>query len=478
MATKENFSVVIKKFHPGVTGSAILVQINYPNGTKELFLVDCGLFQEPRYVELNDKLPCDPKDLSFVLVTHNHCDHIGRLPLLTARGFNKPIFTSESTAKLMSLSLRDNLRVLTDKAKKEKKPFLYGGDSVDRALSLLKTVPYYQTYKFSDNIKFTFLMNGHLTGASMILVQISSAQAGGKGKINLLFSGDYSSRNVFFDVPPLPAWIRELPICIISEATYGSIESKDIKKVYANNVTNALNEGKIVLSPVFSLGRAQKLLYFYRTLQEAGVISTDIPIYLDGHLTQNYTNLYINDGFENKEELRGKNFLPLNWTYESYVDRVKRPVLVQDGKQKIILSSSGMGSYGPSAFYIPALLTRKNVLIHFTGYAAEGTLARKLFEAKSGETVDINGKNTYVGAEVKFTSEFSDHAKADELIEFYKSFDKVQCILINHGEPEDQKNLRNRAISEGFNPNSVILLSENDIRIGEFSKVIKILPAN
>ena len=477
MATKENFSVVIKKFHPGVTGSAILVQINYPNGTKELFLVDCGLFQEPRYSNLNEQFPCDPKELSFVLVTHNHCDHIGRLPYLVAKGFDKLIFTSESTARLMSLSLRDNLRVLSNKAKIEKKPCLYGGDNVDRTLSLMKSVPYYQTYKFSENIKFTFLMNGHLTGASMILVQISSAQAGGKGKINLLFSGDYSSKNVFFDVPPIPSWIRELPICIISEATYGSIESKDIQKVYATNVMNALNEGKTVLSPVFSLGRAQKMLLFYRNLQETGVLSTDIPIYLDGQLSQNYTNLYINNGFENKEELRGHNFLPLNWKFESYVDRVRRPVLVQDGKQKIILSSSGMGSYGPSAFYIPALLSRKNVLIHFTGYAAEGTLARKLYEAKNSETVDINGKSTYIGADIKFTTEFSDHAKADELIEFYKSFDKVQCILINHGEPEDQNNLRKRAIAEGFNPNSVVLLSENDIRIGEYSKIIKILPA-
>ena len=90
MAQNVRFYADIMAFHPGVTGSNLLVTVNYPNEEKEYFLVDCGLFQgEEQYIHLNEKLQFDPTKLSFVLVTHNHTDHTGRLPFLVRKGFRK-----------------------------------------------------------------------------------------------------------------------------------------------------------------------------------------------------------------------------------------------------------------------------------------------------------------------------------------------------------------------------------------------------
>lgn len=82
MAKKARFYADLMAIQPEVTGSGIPVEVTYPSNTKTKFLVDFGLFQEDEYNHLNQELFFDPKELTFVLVTHNHIDHTGRLPFL------------------------------------------------------------------------------------------------------------------------------------------------------------------------------------------------------------------------------------------------------------------------------------------------------------------------------------------------------------------------------------------------------------
>ena len=65
------------------------------------------------------------------------------------------------------------------------------------------------------------------------------------------------TKNLFFDVPPIPKWVHQLPITIVQESTYGDMDSTDIDFVFENNVLSALSQGKEVVIPVFSLGRSQ-----------------------------------------------------------------------------------------------------------------------------------------------------------------------------------------------------------------------------
>ena len=89
MGSKQRFYVDIMASQPGVTGSCNLVVVKYPNGESAKFAVDCGLFQERVYQEegYNCSFPFDADNLDFVLITHNHVDHTGRLPLLVKNGF-------------------------------------------------------------------------------------------------------------------------------------------------------------------------------------------------------------------------------------------------------------------------------------------------------------------------------------------------------------------------------------------------------
>ena len=76
-------------------------------------------------------------------------------------------------------------------------------------------------------------MNGHVPGASIIHVKISSYFA---DDINLIFTGDYKEDNIFFDVEPLPKELLNLPVTIICESTYGDMNSSEIQYTFKNNI--------------------------------------------------------------------------------------------------------------------------------------------------------------------------------------------------------------------------------------------------
>lgn len=440
MGTKTRFYADIMTYHPEVTGSLNLVVVKFPDGTTSKFIVDCGLFQEREHYELNAKLPFDPETLDFVLVTHNHVDHTGRLPFLIEKGYYKKIYTSKQTARLLPLALADSYRVLNSTAIRQHKQVLYSADDVERTLQKVVGCEYEKEVKLTDRISAVFLNNGHLLGAAMILVKISYP---GEENINILFTGDYNKENMFFDVNPVPKEIRDLRLTIVEESTYGDMESTEKKPVFEENIAKAIVEGKTILVPVFSLGRAQEILYIIKKMQTEGRISDNVPIYFDGKLAFKYTGIYHEKEMNLKPDM--KDFLPKNLVY---VSKTIREEIIYDPSPKIILTTSGMGSYGPAQTYIPKMISHDNVLIQFTGYTAEGTLGARLKQAKIGDIVDVSGVVTIKRADVEYTAEYSAHAKADELIDLLKQFNKVNLVLINHGEHETKERYARRVVKE------------------------------
>ena len=70
-----------------VTGSCHCLEVN---GKK--ILIDCGLQQGRDEID-NHTLPFQPGLIDYVLVTHAHIDHSGRIPLLIKQGFRGSILT-------------------------------------------------------------------------------------------------------------------------------------------------------------------------------------------------------------------------------------------------------------------------------------------------------------------------------------------------------------------------------------------------
>ena len=460
---KNRVYVDIMAIHREVTGSCILCIVKYKNRETIKFIVDCGLFQEQEYEELNNYLPFKPEELNFILVTHNHIDHIGRLPFLVKKGFNKNIYSSNATKILMEPALQDSNKVIRNLAKRNNVSPLYSGDDVAKTLSKVIGCNYNETMEIHPNIKVTFFINGHLLGAALILVQISSLYG---EDINLLFTGDYKKDNAFFKVPDLPDWVLNLPLTVIQESTYGDQNSDEIEVTFENNILEATSKQKDILIPVFSLGRAQEIAYILRKMQDSNKFSLNYPIYLDGPLAQKYTEIYLkcDIGIDNSM----KDFLPENL---QYINNDNRLDIVSSAKPKIVLTSSGMGSYGPAQTHIPVVIQRKNALIHFTGYMAENTLGRRLKDTTYGESVVVGGLLIKKFADVEYTSEFSAHAKADEMIEFLQKFKNLKLVLINHGEIDTKESFANNVVENVETKNVGILGRDFFFRVNPYGLV-------
>lgn len=440
MGKKCRFYADVMAIHEEVTGSCNIVIVKFPNNEIIRFIVDCGLFQEKKYNELNYVLPFNAKNVEFCLITHAHIDHIGRLPYMVKQGFCKHIYATKQTCELLNIALKNSFKVLNAESKRKKVKCLYSNEDVNNTLTLLKSCEYNKAIPVHDNIKVRFMDNGHLIGAAVILVEISYP---GYKNINLLFTGDYNNKNTFFKVNPIPKRVLELPLTVIQESTYGDVDSSQMHKCFKNNVTKFINNNETIIALVFSLGRAQEILYELKTMQEEGTLDDKIPIYFDGKLAIKYTELYIKGKLDIKPEMT--NFLPKNLIY---VDKVSRIKVLEDVNKKIIVTTSGMGSFGPAQTYIPKYISREKTLIHFTGYTAEGTMGRRLKETKIGDVVEIGGIFIKKRAYMEYTTEYSAHAKADEMIEFLKQFKNLKLVLLNHGEAETKNIFAKRIINE------------------------------
>lgn len=443
------FYADIMALHPEVTGSCHLVVVKFPDGRTTKFMVDFGLFQEEEHRVNNQKMLCHADELAFVLVTHNHVDHIGRLPFLVKHGFNKSIYMTTGTKGLIVPALEDSCHVLRDIAKRQNTKELYTVDDLEKAKPLFVGVDFFKEIKCTPEITATFFPNGHLFGAAIIYVKIMYE---GCEDINIFFTGDYNNKNMFFEVAELPEKILNLPMTVVQESTYGHMNSTDIKPVFENNILNAIADQKTVIVPVFSLGRTQEILYVLKKLQQEDKLSTSIPIYLDGKLAIRYTSiLRASTDYIDKDK---EDFLPDNLTILSTDTRNE---IINSTKIKIIVSTSGMGTYGPVQLYIAEYLQRSNALIHFTGYTAEGTLGAKLKAPEKGNVIETFGLFLVKRADVEYTTEYSAHAKADEMITFLKKFKNLKMVLLNHGQIEIKETFANRILRE-INPKNLGIL--------------------
>lgn len=427
MGSRYKFSVDVSAKHDEVSGSCILVSAHHPNGEIK-FVVDCGLYQGCSDSEVKNYTLFNfrPKNVDFVLLTHNHADHTGRIPLLYKEGYFNKVYTTYDTAELLPFALKDTEKIISLNAKKNCKKALYNLNDVDEVIKNLVPCKYEETYYPHPNVKVTFFKNGHLIGAAMILVQISCI---GYDDINILFSGDYKESNIFFDVPKLPEWVTELPLHVICEATYGCTDSAETNKpIFINNVAKWLKEGKnTIFIPALSLGRYQEIAYRLKMAQ-GKVIDEDIPIWFDGNLAIKYTNKY-KYSLDIKPEMR--DFMPAN---SNFIQADFREELINSNEKKIIISTSGMGSFGPAQEYIPKLIERSDVGMHFTCFLAPTSMGYNLINSKEKENIVVGSVVKRKRAEILTTGEFSSHAKRDELLRFLAQFKNLRSVLINHGE--------------------------------------------
>ena len=153
-----------------VTGSC-----HYLEACGKHILIDCGLEQGPDLYE-NQDIPVSPSTIDYVLLTHAHIDHSGKLPLLVKNGFKGDIVSTFASADLCSIMLRDSAHIQVAeaewrnrKARRSGGPMyepLYDMQDAQNTIMLLAPVDYNQKIQLCEGIDVRFTDIGHLLGSA------------------------------------------------------------------------------------------------------------------------------------------------------------------------------------------------------------------------------------------------------------------------------------------------------------------------
>src|ERR1700719_4550910 len=105
-------------------------------------LIDCGLHQGSRELDEENAGPFgfDAAGINYVLLTHAHLDHCGRLPLLAKRGFRGEIITTSASRELARLVMLDAAHMQEEDARNRAGRVGHDGASYDKKEPLYSTL--------------------------------------------------------------------------------------------------------------------------------------------------------------------------------------------------------------------------------------------------------------------------------------------------------------------------------------------------
>ncbi len=450
-----------------VTGSNYLVE-----AAGKQFLVDCGMWQGRKELEEENFQDFDfnPAEIDFMLLTHAHIDHSGRIPKLYNEGFKNKIYAHKATCDLCALMLPDSghIQEMENEWKNRKRirkgleprEPLYTAEQAARCLEIFEPVKYDEIIEITQDIHVRFNDAGHMLGSSVIEVW---AKEDGK-QTKAVFTGDLGNN----DIPLLsePTMIEDADYLVI-ESTYGSrkhVRNDEKAEMFLDIVSETLDKKGTVVIPSFAVGRTQEILYElnkiketkndekflkeYETLMKA-------PVYVDSPLAISATevfkeNMDLFDEETQEEMKRGDHpldFPGLKFTVTS--DESK--ALNENPEPCIIISASGMCEVGRIKHHLKHNLWNPNSTILFVGYQAPGTLGYSI--VNGAQKVKIFGEEIAVNARIEYIEGYSGHADQDGLMNFIYSFrNKPKQVFLVHGEEESQEVLEQKIEEEAKLP--------------------------
>ena len=425
-----------------VTGSC-----HYLQACGKKILIDCGMQQGPDEYE-HQEMPLAPGEVDFVLLTHAHIDHSGRLPLLAKNGFHGTICATDATCDLCGIMLRDSAHIQEFEAEwKNRKgkragrdPIepLYTVDDAETAIGLLSPFVYNQVEQLCDGIAVRFVDVGHLLGSASIEVWVT--EDGNTTKI--VFSGDIGNKN-----KPLirsPQYIHQADY-VVMESTYGDRFHKhtgDHVEEFAKVIEETLDRGGNVVIPAFAVGRTQEVLNYIREIKEKHLVKghDNFPVYLDSPMAVEATAVFkenMMDCYNDETKaLIKKGINPISFPGLRLSVTSDDSIAINfDEEPKVIISAAGMCDAGRVRHHLKHNLWRPECTILFAGYQAVGTLGRSIVEGR--EEVKLFGESIEVKAHIEKIEGISGHADQTGLLEWVGSFmERPKHVFVVHGDDE------------------------------------------
>ncbi|MCC6675858.1 MAG: MBL fold metallo-hydrolase [Phycisphaerales bacterium] len=431
-----------------VTGSCYLLE-----AAGMRILVDCGLFQERPFLDRNwDPFPEPINDIDFLLLTHAHLDHCGRIPRLVKQGFRAPILATAPSRDLARLVMLDSAGIQEEdaqfKAQRHQKEGrrgphpeapLYTVADAEAALPLFRTVAYHEPVRLGDHITATYRDAGHILGSAFL--EIEAEEEGQRRRI--VFSGDVGQHNkpiIRDPEDPPPADV------LIMESTYGDRDHHDaapIQEALGEEINAAMQAGGNLLIPTFAIERAQELLFHLRSLLRAGRIH-HLTVFLDSPMAVDATEL-----FERYQSFMDEHARAL---FEGPRGALRFPGLhlsrTREESQAInrirggaiIMAGAGMCTGGRIKHHLDRNIMNPDATILFVGYQSPGTLGRQILDGNP--QVRIHGQMHPVRARIRQVSGMSAHADRAGLLGWFSALKTPPALtFLTHGEEAVALNL-------------------------------------
>lgn len=409
-------------------------------------LVDCGMLQGSRELaqENADAFGFDPKTVDYVLLTHAHLDHCGRLPLLVKRGFRGEVVATAASLELARLVLMDAAHLQEEEARRPSYAMHRRGeadgaaplytvlDALDSFGRFGRAADYEKPLQIAPGLRVTFFEAGHILGSASILVEVDE----GAALRAVLFSGDVGNAGRPLLRPPSPPAHAEI---IVMESTYGDrchrSFSASISELYGA-ITDTLARGGNIVIPTFALERTQELLYFLHLGIGSNMLPPGLQVFLDSPMAISATEVFerhpecldptlarlLRDG-QDPFHLPGLH-LARESTDSIAINRISGGAIVMAG--------SGMCTGGRVRHHLRHNLWRKESAVIFVGFAANGTLARQIIDG--ARQVKLFGEDVPVHARIHTINGFSAHADQQELLAWHNRIRGSKRTFLVHGE--------------------------------------------
>ncbi len=429
-----------------VTGSCTLLELG-----GAFYLIDRGMEQGKDIFE-NIPLPVPASSLEAVFLTHAHIDHSGLLPKLFRDGFKGKIYSTEVTADLCEIMLRDAAHIHESEAQWKTKKALRNGEEgveplydlndAEGTLRLFIRCKYGRQYDISESLTIRFTDIGHLLGSACIEMWMNEDGVSKK----IVFSGDVGNIN-----QPLikdPQTVSESDYLVI-ESTYGNRNHEkagDTVGELAEYIDRAFARGGSLIIPSFAVGRTQEMLYAIREIKQRGILDKygNFPVYVDSPMAVQATQIFLQCDpscfDEETAALLRQGINPI------WFEGLALSVTSEDSKEinfdqrpKVIISASGMCEAGRIRHHLKHNLWKAENIVLFVGYQATGSLGRRILDGAT--TVKLFDEDIAVKAEICTLHGTSGHADLNGLLNWFDAFEKKpHTVFVNHGDEESCEN--------------------------------------
>jgi metallo-beta-lactamase family protein len=297
-----------------------------------------------------------------------------------------------------------------------------------------RTARYNQALQLSPDIQVTFFNAGHILGSACLDLQLTE----GPKQRRILFSGDLglSDRPILRD-PEVPPQAD----IVVMETTYGDRQHKQLEPS-VEELHLAINEtverGGNVIIPTFALERAQELLFYLHAGKTQGILPAFLQVFLDSPMAISATEIFRRHREcydEHTAELFASGHDPFKFSGLHFTRETAESMAInQISSGAVIMAGSGMCTGGRVRHHLKHHLGREHSSVVFVGYAARGTLARRIVDGEP--TVSIFGEDYPVRAQVHTIGGFSAHAGQTELLGWHRLTGNPETTFLVHGEKD------------------------------------------